>query len=66
MLFQVHLQKTTGGYQARALGKPACEAMGQTREETLENIRDEIRYRVEFCPCTWVADDFVELEVFER
>ncbi len=29
----------------------------------LEVLRAEIRYRIEWCPCTGVDDDFVELEL---
>ncbi len=52
-----------GGFYALSLGEPECNATGTTREEALENIRDEIRYRMEFCPCTWTPDGFVDLDV---
>jgi hypothetical protein len=29
----------------------------------LDALRDEIRYRLELCPCTGVGDDYVELDV---
>jgi hypothetical protein len=29
----------------------------------LDSMRDEIRYRLELCPCTSVDDDFVELDI---
>lgn len=29
----------------------------------LDAMRDEIRYRLELCPCTSVDDDFVELDI---
>jgi hypothetical protein len=29
----------------------------------LDSIGDEIRYRLELCPCTTVNDDYVELNV---
>ncbi len=29
----------------------------------LDALRDEIRYRLELCPCTSVDDDFVELDI---
>ena len=29
----------------------------------LDSMREEIRYRLELCPCTSVDEDFVELDV---
>ncbi len=64
MLFKVQIQKDpSGGFVAQCTGDQTCYAQGQTQDETLEKIRDEIRYRNEFCPCTWVTDDFVQLDV---
>lgn len=42
------------------------EATGRTRGQSLERLIDEIRYRLEWCPCSGVADDFVELDVREE
>jgi hypothetical protein len=39
------------------------EAEGSNRPAVLDLMRDEIRFRVEFCPCSAVADDYVELVV---
>lgn len=66
MKFRVRIQPAAGGgFYAVSLGEPECSADGATREETLENIRGEIRYRQEFCPCSWTPDDYVELVVEE-
>jgi hypothetical protein len=40
------------------------EVTAPTREEVLTKMRDELRYRSEYCPCT--GDDFVELQVREE
>jgi hypothetical protein len=42
------------------------EVAAPTREEALTKMRDELRYRSEYCPCTGVGDDFVELQVREE
>jgi hypothetical protein len=42
---------------------PSCSARGRDEAEALERIRAEIRYRIEWCPCTGVDDDFVVLDV---
>ena len=41
----------------------ACSASGLSPTNALDALRDEIRYRLELCPCTTVNDDFVELNV---
>src|ERR1043166_5733422 len=40
-----------------------CSASGLSPTNALDMLRDEIRYRLELCPCTTVNDDFVELNV---
>jgi hypothetical protein len=40
-----------------------CSATGLSPTNALDALRDEIRYRLELCPCTTVDDDFVELNV---
>jgi hypothetical protein len=42
------------------------EVTAPTREEALMKMRNELRYRSEYCPCTGVTDDFVELQVREE
>ena len=41
----------------------ACSAKGLSPTNALDALRDEIRYRLELCPCTGVTGDFVELDV---
>jgi hypothetical protein len=41
----------------------ACSAQGLSPINALDALRDEIRYRLELCPCTTVNDDYVELNV---
>lgn len=57
-----------GGWQAKSTGTIAgiVERTGNTREEALERISAELRYRIEWCPCSGVAPEFVELEVTEE
>ena len=60
-------QLIDGRWQARSMGSVAgnVEAMAQTRDEALAKLRAEIRYKIEWCPCSGVADDYVELDVSE-
>jgi biotin carboxylase len=47
-----------------SLGK--VEVTAPTRDEALAKMRNELRYRSEYCPCTGVTDDFVQLQVREE
>jgi len=51
-----------GGYVANC-EDPQCSGRGLSPASALDALRQEIRYRIEYCPCTGVGDDFVELEV---
>lgn len=61
-------QLMDGAWQARCMASSVGTVVVEApnREEVLDRMRDEIRFRVEFCPCSAVADDYVQLEVTER
>ena len=68
MKFPVTLKRLIDGqWQVRSIGTAAGEVtvVGGTREAALEKAREEIRYRIEWCPCSAVSDEFVELEINE-
>ena len=54
-----------GRYYARCNAAPQglAEGHGSSEDSALEQLRKAIRYQLEFCPCSGVADDFVELEI---
>jgi hypothetical protein len=56
-----------GTYQVRSIGTIAGEVtvVGNTREAAIARATDEIRYRIEWCPCSAVSDEFVELDLEE-
>ena len=56
-----------GTYQVRSIGTIAGDVtvVAKTREEAVARASSEIRYRLEWCPCSGVGDDFVELELEE-
>ena len=69
MRFPVTLKRLIDGkYQARTVGTVAGEVtiVDDTSERALERLKNEIRYRIELCPCSTVADDFVEVDVREE
>ena len=47
----------------RHVVKQTVFATGLSQTNALDSLREEIRYRVELCPCTTVDDSFVELDV---
>src|SRR5215831_8355230 len=42
------------------------EVTAPTREEALTKMRNELQYRIEWCPCSAVSGDTVELQVREE
>ena len=63
MRFEVTVQPNgDGGFTANC-EDPICTAHGLSPESALDQLREEIRYHMELCPCTTVNDQFVELDV---
>ena len=56
-----------GKWQARHTGSSTgqVEVTAPTREEALTKMRNELQYRIEWCPCSGVSGDTVELQVSE-
>jgi len=52
-----------GGFIAAAVELPNCWSRSRDRDEALAKLGQEIRYRIEYCPCTGVTDDFVQVDV---
>ncbi|RME55704.1 MAG: hypothetical protein D6795_02585 [Deltaproteobacteria bacterium] len=68
MKYRVTVKRLLDGrFYARCNTAPmgVCETTGGNREEALEKLRNEIRYQLEWCPCSGVAENFVELDVRE-
>jgi len=61
--FQVRVKQQTDGYVLATCSAPVCLSRAPSEEEALRKIRDEIRYRLELCPCSGVSDDYVQLDV---
>jgi hypothetical protein len=57
-----------GKWLARHSGSSTgqVEVTALTREEALTKMRNELQYRIEWCPCSGVSVDTVELQVQER
>ena len=61
--FRVRLTGQRDGWFLATCDGPVCIARGRSEAEALDRIRAEIRYRLEFCPCSGIADDYVQLEI---
>jgi len=61
--FRVRVRRQRDGFFLATSEGPVCLARAPSEAEALEKIRDEIRYRVELCPCSGVPEDYVQLEV---
>jgi len=62
MRFDVTVEGSSDGFVAECESM-SCNARGLSATNALDALRDEIRYRLELCPCTTVNDDYVELNV---
>ena len=62
MRYEVAVETSSDGYVA-SCEDPQCSATGLSPTNALDSLREEIRYRLELCPCTTVDDAFVELNV---
>ena len=68
MKFPATLKKLIDGkYQVRSIGTIAGEVtiVADSREAAIARATEEIRYRIEWCPCSAVSDEFVELDLQE-
>jgi hypothetical protein len=64
--YRAAVKRLSGGeWYARCVAAPGGPAAAQaiSRDAALERLRDEIRFRLELCPCSAVADDYVVLDV---
>ncbi len=52
-----------GSWIASSVQLPHCWSRGTTRDEAMAKLRDEIRYRIELCPCSGVDDAYVQVEL---
>jgi predicted RNase H-like HicB family nuclease len=61
--FEATVEAGAGGGYVASCDDPQCSGHGLSPTNALDSLREEIRYRLELCPCTGVSDDFVELDV---
>lgn len=62
MRFSALVEETDEGDFVAHCEDPAVSARGLSPDNALDQLRAEIRYWVEYCPCSGVSDDYVELD----
>ncbi|HMO49641.1 MAG TPA: hypothetical protein PKE26_03030 [Kiritimatiellia bacterium] len=62
MKYSVTLQGDDGEFVAECADM-GLSARALSPTNALDALRDEIRYRLELCPCTSVDDDYIELDI---
>ncbi len=63
MKFEATVEAEADGSYVASCVSPQCSSHGLSPANALDALREEIRYRIELCPCTGVSDEFVELDV---
>ncbi len=66
MEYRVKLKRLKDAtYYARCESAPngLAEGYGDSADQALDNLRKEIRFQLEYCPCSGVAGEYVELAV---
>jgi hypothetical protein len=51
-------------HQSAEWGEVAAQA--SSREEAIEKLRGELRYRLEICPCTGESYQHIDVEIVEE
>jgi hypothetical protein len=63
MFFNARIEATEDGSYQASCSDPMVSARGLTPSSALDQLRGEIRYRLEMCPCSSVDDDYVQLRL---
>jgi len=63
MKYSVNVEQGEGGDYVASCAEFGVSTTGLSAANALDALRDEIRYRLEMCPCTSVSDDYVQLDV---
>ena len=69
MTFRCKLARTSGGQWTvshSSSGTGTVEVTAASREQALEKMRAELRYRLELCPCTGEQYKDIEIDLVEE
>jgi hypothetical protein len=67
MRYSCTIEQTAAGWTATHESKDVGQvrAAAATREEAIEKLKGEIRYRLELCPCTGETYQHIAVEIVE-
>ena len=63
MKYAVRVDQGDDGQYVASCSELGLSTSGLSPSSALDALRDEIRYRLEMCPCTSVDDDYVQLDL---
>ena len=66
MRFQAKVESSNDGRYLASCQEQQCTGRGPSAAAALEALREEIRYRLELCPCSGMKENLVELEVVSQ
>ena len=69
MTFRCRMARTSGGQWCVRHAGPdvgTVEVTAASREQALEKMRGELRYRLELCPCTGEQYKDIEIDLVEE
>ena len=64
MKYQVSLSQGDGEFAAEC-DQFGIVSHGLSANSALDRMREAIRYNIEFCPCSAVSEEYVELEIVQ-
>jgi len=63
MRFQVTVRSTDKGDYLAECDEIHAQGTGLSATAALDHLREEIRYRLEYCPCSGIEEDSIVLDV---
>lgn len=63
MKYTVQMEASEAGEFFAECAELGLKSSGLTPKNALDQLRENIRYNLEFCPCTSIDDDGIQLEV---
>lgn len=65
MKYTVHLEADEAGEFFAECAELGLKSSGLSATNALDSLRENIRYHQEYCPCTSLGDDCIELDVIK-
>ncbi len=63
MKYTVHVEASESGEFFAECAELGLKSSGLSATNALESLRENIRYNLEYCPCTSLDGDCIQLEV---